>query len=159
MKFFNRFIIFSLALVILVSCERPIAKPDHLIPKSTFIDILTETYLIKSMNPSMIGRKAYDVVEQEAYILQKYEVSWEDFKGSYGYYMLDKKSEENIYKAVRKNLKNLAPNFEEEKDKKKPNSNAQTKTPVQKPNIQKLDNRKRKDSIKKKTPKPGILPK
>ncbi len=108
-------------LMILFSCERAVPKPDDLIDKNEFITILEQTYLYKNLNRKWVGQSALDYTEQQAYILQSHNVSWEQFKESYAYYMTDEKSEEEIYSKVKKRLELLASEKKNEKTEEKVN--------------------------------------
>ncbi len=141
-------ILIALIFALLFSCEKPLKKPDVLIPQDEFIIILEQFYLYRSLDPADLRKGKTSSSKEFAYILQNKGYDWQIFEDNYGYYMLDEKSAIEINKKVRKRLLLLAPYFDKsKKEKKKSQKATPPKSPMSKSKISAKDSlKKAKDS-------------
>ena len=108
-------------LMLLSSCEKPFPKTENVINQDQFTDVLYDFYLYKNINPSITQAARIDYNEINGYILQKHQISAQQFTESYGYYMLNKPSNEQIVQEIKTKLKEKAPSYIDPKEQPQEN--------------------------------------
>lgn len=78
-----------------MGCNQEIKKPKNLIPQDKMAQIIKDFYIYKNLQP--LSKFQYEEFHQvNAKILDKHSVTYEDFKKSYQYYLI----EDQKYKAI-----------------------------------------------------------
>lgn len=114
---------FCTIILLLFSCVSPVEKPEDLLSKSDFVNILTDYYLYK--NPSIqTAVNTSNTNELNYYVLSKHRVSGKQFLASYKYYMTKDNDARSILKQVEEKIKEQGKDWKvyEEPTEKEPDN-------------------------------------
>lgn len=105
--------IFFWVVFLFTACSKTVEKPENLISEDKMVDILYDTYLYQqSAYLSEINKPELNFAYVDALILQKHEVSAEDFKASYQYYVLVPDQYKKILLKIRDRMEEQLPEEE-----------------------------------------------
>lgn len=105
--------IFCWVVFLFTACSKTVEKPENLISEDKMVDILYDTYLYQqSAYLSEINKPELNFAYVDALILQKHEVSAEDFKASYQYYVLVPDQYKKILRKIRDRMEEQLPEEE-----------------------------------------------
>ncbi len=152
---------FLMLVFILAACNREVEKPHDLISRGEMKQIVGEIYVYRQtpqVDPKQSAMQNLDEVNMA--VLQEHNVSLDQFKRSYKYYVLENKGYGEFLHEVKDSLEGLLPKEalkqEKQQDKPKPNNHAIKKPSGQKST--KIENEPNKKNEIKKKYVPSIKP-
>jgi hypothetical protein len=94
MNLLRKVCLFTAALIIIPACDD--GKPDDLIEKDVYIDLLVEFELLRTIQ--RIDGDSLHTVQLTRTVLEEYGITYEQFERSYHYYMEDPEDHRQMYR-------------------------------------------------------------
>lgn len=102
-------------LFLATSCNREVPKPDHLISEGKMRLILADIYIYRQSNMVVPNARNVKYDQINMAILQKHNVSLDEFKESYDYYVINNFAYADMLTEIKDSLQNFLPPVEEDK--------------------------------------------
>ena len=120
----KRFLLILGIFFIVVACSKAIDKPKNLLSEEKMVEVMSEIFLYQQTSYlSEINNPDLNFSTLDALILKKHEVSPEDFKNSYNYYVMVPEKYKDILKEIRTQMEAQLP-LEERKQREIDRKNA-----------------------------------
>ncbi|MDG4945668.1 DUF4296 domain-containing protein [Weeksellaceae bacterium KMM 9713] len=100
----KKLIIYSLMFFAFLACNKEMEKPKDLILRETMVSILKDVYVFKQVKNYRVAKDLPAEEEANVEVLRKHNVSLDQFKRSYQYYIIDNAAYDVLLDEVKKEL-------------------------------------------------------
>lgn len=100
----RRFLLFFSFFFIFIACNQELEKPKDLIPRDDMVSILKDVYVFRQLKNYRKGGELPLEAHANIEILNKHQVSLEQFQSSFKYYVIDNAAYDRLLDDVIKEL-------------------------------------------------------
>ena len=105
----KKLVIYILMFFSFLACNKEMEKPEDLIPRETMVSILKDIYVFKQVKNYRVSKDLPAEEQANIEVLRKHNVSLDQFRRSYQYYIIDNAAYDVLLDEVKKELEEELP--------------------------------------------------